>query len=349
MMAGRTRECLAAADQALELCEQLGDEERAVFPRQARAIARCELGELDGLDDLREARRRAVDLGLGRAVAVTTNNLGHFVWLLDAPRPALALKREAIELSEHRGLLGLALWGHMETLWLLFDLGEWDEVLREADELLERVRTGDESQVPAVAPAFQSLVMSFRGRATEVADSPAAFLRVAHEIADPQILVPALGTAAIVAHALGKSDAALANIRELDELTSNSPDWSRLLYALPMLRICRDLGELELGERFFDRPNARGARLEHALVAGRAVIAEAHGETAQAAPIYADAARRWREYELPFEEGHALLGHWRCTADETSLHEARAVFDRLGAVVPQATAEESPRADRRAK
>jgi hypothetical protein len=44
-----------------------------------------------------------------------------------------------------------------------------------------------------------------------------------------------------------------------------------------------------------------------------------------------------------------LLGHWGCTGDPQSLQEAQMIFDRLGAVVPQATAEEPPRAARRAK
>ena len=51
---------------------------------------------------------------------------------------------------------------------------------------------------------------------------------------------------------------------------------------------------------------------------------------------------------MPFEQAHALLGHWRCADDGGSLAAAEALFERLGAVVPYATAEE-PRAARRAK
>jgi hypothetical protein len=106
---------------------------------------------------------------------------------------------------------------------------------------------------------------------------------------------------------------------------------------------------LEVGERLLDRPNARGARLEPALVAGHAIVAEARGEIDEAGELYADAAKRWEKYEFPFERAHALLGHWRCSGDEESLRDARGIFERLGAVVPQATAEAPPRAARRAK
>src|SRR5207302_4372149 len=144
-------------------------------------------------------------------------------------------------------------------------------------------------------------------------------------------------SAAVAAHARGDSAGARAAIVELEEVTRDRPDWIRLLHAAPMLRICVEIGELELGERLLDRPGAQGLRQEHALVAGRAISAEARGRTADAATLYADAAARWHEYESPFEEAHALLGHWRCTGREEGLREAQRLFAQLGAVVPQAT------------
>ena len=77
-------------------------------------------------------------------------------------------------------------------------------------------------------------------------------------------------------------------------------------------------------------------------------MTETRGERAAAADLHAEAARALEEYEMPFEQAHALLGHWRCADDGGSLAAAEALFERLGAVVPYATAEE-PRAARRAK
>jgi hypothetical protein len=148
---------------------------------------------------------------------------------------------------------------------------------------------------------------------------------------------------------VGNASGALAAIEEVERLTRESPDWTRLLHSLPLLRICIEIGELELGERLFDRHDPSGTRTENVAAAGRAAMAEGRGETAEAAKLYADAAERWRSYEMPFEQAHAMLGHWRCTGDESSLREAQSLFDGLGAVVSQATAEESPRAARRAK
>ena len=209
---------------------------------------------------------------------------------------------------------------------------------------------GLQGQLRAIVPTFRTLVLAQRGHVVEPGEVD-GFLSSARQIGDPQVLVPALAAGAIWAHARGDAARAIALIEDLEAFTRdpiNRPDWSRLLEAAPALRICADLDRLDLGERFLDRPNARGARLEHANVTCRAIVAEARGQKEEAAALYEDAARRWREYEFPLEGAHALLGHWRCTGNTASLDEAQTIFDRLGVVLPQATAEE-PRAARRAK
>jgi class 3 adenylate cyclase/tetratricopeptide (TPR) repeat protein len=350
MMQGHTRESLAAATRAIELGDRLGLTYEVLFARQVRGIALCELEGEAGLSDLREALDRAIASDRGQVIAVGYNNLGHFLWLMESPRSGLETKRAGMAFAERRGLIGAAGWNQMETLWLLFDLGEWDEVLAVADEIDESIRAhGGSEQLQAIIPTFRTLVLVHRGRLTKAAGAAEEFLPLAREISDPQVLVPALTTAAIESHAHGDTARAIAAIEECEEFTRDGPDWSRLLEAAPALRICVDLDRLDLGERYLDRPAARGARLEHANVACRAIVAEARGKTDEAASLYADAARRWQQYEFPFEQAHALLGHWRCSEDAESLHQAQAIFDRLGAIVPQATADELPRAARRAK
>jgi class 3 adenylate cyclase/tetratricopeptide (TPR) repeat protein len=349
MMGGRTRESLAAANKAIALSERLGVTVEALFARQVRGIALCELHGREGLDDLRDALARALESDRGQVISVGYNNLGHFLWLLESPRSALEIKREGMAFAARRGLAGLVRWSQMEQMWILFDLGEWDEVLAIAAELDEFRSDGTSGHMSAIVPTFQTFVLALRGQSTEAIDTPDGFVLLGRQISDPQILVPALAAAALLAHARGDEGTAIAAIEELEQVTRDGPDWSRLLQAGPVVRICMELGRLDLAERFLDRPNARGARLEHANVACRAMVAEERGETDEAAALYADAARRWQDYEFPFERAHALLGHWRCTGDAESLREAQTIFDRLGAVVPQATAEEPPRAARRAK
>jgi tetratricopeptide (TPR) repeat protein len=147
-----------------------------------------------------------------------------------------------------------------------------------------------------------------------------------------------LAAAALVARAQGDTATAIAYVEELEMCTREAPDSSRLQYALPMLRLCIDLDHLELGERLFNRPAAGGARQETVLTAGKAAIAEARGDVDEAGMLYIEAIRSLEEYDMPFELGHALLGHWRCTGDDESLRSAQEIFRRLGAVVPEAEA-----------
>ncbi len=74
-------------------------------------------------------------------------------------------------------------------------------------------------------------------------------------------------------------------------------------------------------------------------VAARATLAEHRGELADAAVLHADAAERWERFQMPWEQGQALLGIGRCclalsrTSEATAaLLRAREMFVHLSAV-----------------
>ena len=129
MLSGRTRESLAAADKAIELSKRLGLTDEVLFARQVRGVALCELEGEAGLSALRDALDRALDSGRGMVISVAYNNLGHFRWLVESPRGGLESKREGMAFDKRRGLAGSARWTQMEMMWILFDLGEWDQML----------------------------------------------------------------------------------------------------------------------------------------------------------------------------------------------------------------------------
>jgi hypothetical protein len=73
-------------------------------------------------------------------------------------------------------------------------------------------------------------------------------------------------------------------------------------------------------------------------VTARALLAEQHGEHAEAAALFADAAGRWARFEVPWEQAQVLLGQGRCLLALGSpaearepLRAARAIFSVLGA------------------
>jgi catechol 2,3-dioxygenase-like lactoylglutathione lyase family enzyme len=81
-----------------------------------------------------------------------------------------------------------------------------------------------------------------------------------------------------------------------------------------MLRTALAAGDPALAKRLADALEPRYPLNEHALCAARAQLAEQAGEYADAATVYTEAARRWREF------GNA----------ETPLREARELFCSIG-------------------
>ena len=79
------------------------------------------------------------------------------------------------------------------------------------------------------------------------------------------------------------------------------------------------------------------ARTKNAVLTGRALLAEARGDTDDALALFQEAAAAWETYGGPFERAHALAGAGRCLSalgrDEEAARtnvEARALFTALG-------------------
>jgi hypothetical protein len=336
MLSSRPTDVIEPAERAIELAKEFGVEDKVLFAWQALGAARCDLGDPGGIEDLRDALSRALASGTGQVGVVAYNNLSYFLWFMESAHRALEIKREGIEYARRRG--AMPLWLQMEEMWILFDLGDWDTVLEIAQELMEwHEDHPDAGHIAAIVPTYRAFVLTLRGRSAELSDAPDAFVTAARRIGDPQELVPALTVAALIAQTSGDAASAIAYVEELAAATETKPDLVRLQYAVPVLRLCIELDRLDLGERFFDRPDPAGARQETVFAAGKAAIAEARGDDV-AGKLYLDAVRLLEAYDMPFELGHALLGHWRCTSDEESLERAEEIFRRLGGVVPEGAA-----------
>jgi hypothetical protein len=104
------------------------------------------------------------------------------------------------------------------------------------------------------------------------------------------------------------------------------------------VRLALRCGGLDLAEEVRHRGDGLLPVQKHVMASIQASLAEAHGELGQAAAGFVDAARRWHDFGVPYEEGHALLGQGRCLASlgrtpeaAAPLAAARELFARLGA------------------
>jgi class 3 adenylate cyclase/tetratricopeptide (TPR) repeat protein len=320
-VAGHPREGLELAEKALALAEELGLDDQAVIALGYRGTARHELGDVGGQDDLREALRRGLELGLGYETGVQYNNLAFQVWVGEGPTDALEISRSGIEFSERRGLIRQAMWTSAESLWMLFEAGQWDELLHRAERLIEWDRGRDGSQIGVIALTERARVLVHRSKFREAAALEDDFLPRARQIGDPQVLLPALATAALIEQARGDLPEAVRLMEELDRAApAGKPERA---VALPdALRVCAMAKAIGLGERLTEAIAETTKRAAHTIVTADAVMAEARGELERAAGRYADAAEHWGEFGFLLERGHSLLGAGRCLLGVSRSREA---------------------------
>jgi class 3 adenylate cyclase/tetratricopeptide (TPR) repeat protein len=335
MVQGRSKACLEWSEKGLALAQELGEEEYVVRVLQFRGIARCELGDLKGVDDLWESLHRGLDLGLGFETHTAYGNLSDWVWDTEGPAKGLELNRAADQFANRRGLLAQAMWGAAESTWMLYELGDWDEVLEVADQVIEWARDHQAAQHLVIGLTYRARVLAERGETATTALIE-EFLPKAREIGDPQILVPALGVAALIRRAAA-ADEAVALIEELDRTAHDRAPWNRTWYLPVALRVALP-EQLDLASRLMDGIESPVPHDRHALLQGRAMLAEAQGGVEEATGLYTEAVADWDEFGNVPEQGHALLGAGRCllalgrrAEAKRTLQEAREIFQGLGA------------------
>jgi class 3 adenylate cyclase/tetratricopeptide (TPR) repeat protein len=338
VIANPSHDCAVWSEKALTLAQDLELDAEAVRARQLRGLARCQLGDVvAGLADLREALRRSLELGLGNETIRSYGNLGDWVWVVEGPARGLEVKRAGIEFGERHGLALPVMWARAETLWPLFDLGRWDELLRAAADLIAWDRQEGGGQVAVVARTYTAYVHVCRGALERAQALAAEFLPRAREIRDPQVLVPAGAVVALIEHARGHRSTAVRLIEEIEEVTRDRPAF-RARHLPEALRVCVAAGAIGLAESLlaFDAPLA--TRHRHSVQAGRAVLAEARGRLEAASVLYGELAEQWAAYGFALERGQAALGSGRCLLalgrlreGAARLTEARQAFETLGA------------------
>jgi tetratricopeptide (TPR) repeat protein len=261
------------------------------------------------------------------------------VWYAHGPSAGLALKRSAADFAADRGLRYLEKEIRAEALWLLYDAGEWDELLGSAADLLPWDREHGSSRVTMIARSAEVRVLVSRGRIRDASAIEKELLVGAVELGDAQDLVPTLTAAAAIRYARGEVAGAVGLLDELEQRTRGR-DTARRVQELPLVsRICVAGGALAIVEAFLPSGADRTfARSRHCVQSSGATLAEARGELAAALDQYQAAAVGWRAFGNLPEEAHALLGRARCLRELgrrsdaiDSARDARRIARKLGA------------------
>ena len=315
VMSGHPQEALGWANKALDLAEELGGlPEERLRALDSRGVARDDLGDLGGMDDLRAALALGLEVGAGYDTAVVYNNLIEPLWLSEGPVAALATCHEAIEFTERRGLAEGTAWIRSATLTPLLDLGRWDEALATADALIAWERDHGGQYLSEMANQVRATVLLWRGELDRARVLVREFLPRAREIDDLQLLVPALAAAAAVAQAAGEHRAACDLVEEVHRVVGDRDGgrWYLGQHVAELVRVCMALGERATAEALAAQAHDGVARNRYGLLSARAALAEADGALDRAAEGYDEAAARWADYGHQLERARALLGAGRC-------------------------------------
>jgi class 3 adenylate cyclase/tetratricopeptide (TPR) repeat protein len=336
-IAGRSQEALATIDRALQLAEQLQSHSLAARMYQYRGIARTDLGDLEGVEDVRKGLELALEIGDLATAGIGYSNLASNQ-LPTSPSEALDTWNDGIEFATKRGITANRFWQLAESTWGLFDLGRWDEVVIRAMQVVEWADQGGLMYAAAIAAPQHALVLLHRGRTAEAAPLLERFVPVARDAGDPQVVVPALAAAARLAMARDDPSAALDSLRDLESRTRTGASLYRPNYLPDVVAIAFAAGAPELAAAFLETEYRSTGRQAHSVVAAQARAAEETGELDDALALYEEAAARWDDHRFVLGLAEARHGAGRCLIalgrpqEATApLHEARELFAQLGA------------------
>jgi class 3 adenylate cyclase/tetratricopeptide (TPR) repeat protein len=238
---GPEAEALETGREALALAQALDLTELAARVLNNIGIARVSLGDLDGVGDVERSVELARSINSPEAVR-GLNNMA--VVLLDSGdrRRACELLAEAVREGERIG--GAATLRHSKGVlaWLLWAVGEWDEALRRAEEILREVDSGLPSYVEGGVRRTRGRIWFARSQheAAAVAEIERN-VELGRAIKDPQVLLPALAGAARTYFELGR----LAEARRLAEevlLVLDPLGYGRLHLVLDLVIVAAELG-----------------------------------------------------------------------------------------------------------
>jgi tetratricopeptide (TPR) repeat protein len=337
LVSSEFRQAIAFADRAIALAEEL------VLPQPARALglrgaARAKLGDAGGLQDMRGALDAATDQGLGREVAVLHTNLADALWPIEGPRAVLETLREGGAFAERRGIEEFVLGLAADTVSTLVDLGSYEEATALAGGLVPRLEAAEDVVDLLTVRSVQIRVHTRREEHAEAAPLADWAVDKAREFAEPQFLARVFPAAAALRLAVGETADALALLAELERIPNVRTESNYASNLPDAVRTALAAGDPDLAARLAEGVEPIYPLYEHALATARALLLEHHGSHAEAAELFADAAERWEQFEMPWERAQAMLGQGRCllalgrpTEASEPLRQTREIFAGLGA------------------
>jgi hypothetical protein len=325
-----------AADDALRAYEQLGERPSPLVIGY-RGMARCDLGDPGGLDDLRAAVRDTIRRGLAYDSAVLSYDLADELHVYRGPRAAMPVLRSAIDRAHRRGDETSSTYLQALLLVLRAYAGQWDRALAEADDLLERLRRNRQAADFVQLMTILAYVRSLRGERVDAEEVRAACEDLLP--AGPEELMSYWIHLACVYLRAGEKAIARTLLRQAADKRDGFGCRLQTGMAMPLGHSAAwEVGDPELAARFARGAAGLRAIDRNVLMTHEARVLEAAADFAGAAVRYSNAAEGWKTFGTPLQEAEALGAMGRClllTGDEAEatrlLTASQRILRRLGA------------------
>lgn len=316
-IAGQPELAIRAGEEALAIAERIGLAELIAQTLDNIAIARMNAGDHEGAKSRLE---RSIEIALSinsPEAARGYNNLSVAYAFAGDVRRSLSLREESVRVAERLGNLSIARFARGSLAGHLYPNGRWDDVLRvAASEVAESEH--DPHVAECMVRRWRALVLHSRGDDDGAREDIDRALEIARRARDPQMMLPTLSIALLIAAELGADD----DVRRLGpelakEMSTPSygppelllidgflvlaktglrDEYARVLALLPRERPWADVGWALVEERYVDAADA--------LAEIGDVASEAHARLLAAEQLVA--AGRRAEADIQLEQALAF-------------------------------------------
>ena len=233
---------------------------------------------------------------------------------------AYELQLRGKEAAERLGNAPVARFIQGQLLLAAFDLGRWDDFVREANEFIAACEAGSPHYAEGYARERRADVWLARDDPESAAPDAARALELARQVKEPQSLQPALAVQIRVDLALGRLAEAQRTARELLSLLASTTTG----FGITTLALHADtLGvQEELPAVLTRLPDRTWTRAAAAIV---------DGDLVRAADIVGESAWRFDEAVLRLRAAEALVEDGRRREADVQLQKALAFFRSVGA------------------
>jgi class 3 adenylate cyclase/tetratricopeptide (TPR) repeat protein len=334
MLRGETDATMDLCERVIAIAGDLGLDELRGHALNTRGATRVDIGDIGGLDDLRESVAVAERLNAADLMIRGYKNLASVLATLGDLEESAGLHRRGLEAARRFGADYQLAWFGAELAMHALLAGDWDAADAGFTQLDEWVAAIGPHYMEAPSQGFRARLRSARRDVEAARSDIAGALEFARSSGEPQMVFPVLADAALVAATLDGDDAPAnvgALIREIVQLAERGGvtrfgDW-----ALCAAVACALTEQLELFPHTAADTMSRW---------GAAALLIADRRFGEAADLLAEMGARADEALARLLSGRDLIAAGRATEGEAQLRRAIGFWQAVGATAYLAMAED---------